>query len=467
MASKWIFVMLVFAVSLFSILSSAHADLSDIKYSINVINGEAAPGDKLEYNVTFRNDGTEPIKLSLNVLFTGVTDITPGSFTLKPSGEEVVHVSLTVKSTQKPGDIFVKLFVFDDKGNQLQPPIYLQGKILPSPRMFENVGISNIVVEPSTLNPANPFRITFVVDNPVKNVTVPLKILADGTTIYEENYFIEEGSNQVSIENVSLPQDMYAGNHTITVELVFSDDVVVSNNINAPVTSYHKCVVEETSKVSIFGKHYEAKVKNVGTEEATCLVSSDLSGVEKLLLGKVTEGYTTEGGKIKWELNMSPFSEATVQYDVNYVPLLIIPFIIVGAIYAAWYFTRKVSISKELVDYKRHPGFMDLKIQVRIRNLTGNVLKHVKIYDPLPAFIKEVRDYGTIPGEVKKKGKEKVVTWEIDSLNPKEERVLSYKVRTSIEVLGSVNFKPAKVEYRDEKGEKKIDYSNILSIEIE
>ena len=469
MVSKKLMVILVFAIAFFGILSTAHADLGNIKYSVNVINDKARPGEKLEYNVTLRNDGTSPIKLSLNVLFTGITEVKPSVFTLDPGAEQLVHVALTVKSDQKPGRILIKLLVFDDAGNSLDPPIYLQGEILESPKLFESVKINKVEVEPKVLDPRNPFSIKFEVYNPIKTVVVPLEVTSDieGFSYRIENQTVSEGTNTITISNLTLPPDAAPGNHTFTVRLLFFGGVVSEGSTVAGVVSYSNCVIDERTDVSLIGKTYTASVKNTGTEEANCVVSSQVTGIEKALVTSITEGYAYEDGQFVWKLNISPGSEVIVKYNISYVPILAIPFIVIAAVAAIWYLTRKVTIKKELVDYKRYPGFMDLKIQLKVRNLTNNELRNVKVSDMLPAFVKEVRDYGTIPGEVKKKGKSKMVVWEIESIKPREERVLSYKIRTSLEVLGNITFAPAKVEFKDINGNKVEEFSNTLSLEVE
>ncbi len=465
---KKVLMVFIFAIALFGILNTAKADLSDIVYGINVINDKARPNERLEYNVTIQNNGLQPISLSLNVLFTGVAEITPSVFTLEPKEEKNVYVALTIKPDQKPGKVLIKLLVFDDKGNSLEPPIFLQGEILESPQPYKAVKISKIIV-PESLDPRKPFSISFDVNNPVKTTTATLEIVGeDGFEIFkEDNYVVEEGINTITIENLTLPSDTAPWNYTLSVKLIFSPDVISEGRIVASVLPYSTCDIKESEKVSLFGKTYSAEVKNSGTETTNCVVTSRISGIEKALMTTVTQGYEFKDGEIRWEITVQPGTEKVVQYQTNYVPLLLIPFAIIIIVGGAWYFTRKVTIKKELVDYKRHPGFMDLKIQLRIKNLSGSELRNVKIYDPLPAFIKEVRDYGTIPGKVTRKAKQRVVLWELEKINPKEERVVSYKVRTSLEVLGKVLFKPAKIEYKDEKGMKQEEASNVLALEIE
>jgi len=451
------------------IVNTANADLSDLLYSVSVINDKARPGENLEYNVTLKNEGSQELPISLNLLFTGYAKITPSSFTLEPGETKVVHVSLTVKPEQKPGKIIVKLLVFSN-GESLDSPIPLQGEILESMAAYSNVKILSVEF-PKEIDLRNPFSFNMTIDNPVKTVNATLEIDADFENDeqiiqHPQTITIPEGTNEITVENISFPLSVSSGNHSITIRIRFAEDIFTQSTIQTNVLGFSECETKEDVNVSIFGKTYKATVVNLGNVATICKVDTKISKIEKLLLVSASEGYKIENNKIKWEVKLEPRTKAVVEFKVNYTPLLIIPFILIAIAIAIWYLTRKIDVKKELVSHKRHPSFLDLKIQIKIRNLTNKELKRVKITEPLPAFVKEVRDYGTVPGRVVKKGKQKVITWEIEKLNPKEERVLSYTIRTSIVVLGNIIFPPTKVEFRDDKMIRE-EASNALTIQIE
>ena len=467
--NKLILISLFALVFLFS-FSSAHAGLDDLIYGVNTINGKAMPGESLEYNITLRNNGASILDLSFNVLTTSEVQINPTLLSLEPGEEKIVNLKLTIKSEQRPGKILINFLVFGGEGGSLEPPIYIQGEILESPKPFAAVRINTVQTEPVQLDPRNPFSVSFQTYNPVVETVTTLEITSDisGFEKYYDGYFnLKAGTHNVIIEDLVLPEDTSPGEHTFTIKLIFSEDVVVSNSIVLEVIPYSACTVEKHESVNLLGKTYSATIHNPGTEPAICTVSVPVSRLEMRLMSSISEDYDFDGNKLVWVVNLDAGKEAVVSYKSSYVPILLVPFAFILIIAGFWYMTRKVSVSKFVSDYKRYHGALELKIQVRVKNLSNTELKHVKIYDPLPVFVKEVKDFGTAHGKMIRHNKEKVVFWDLEHLKPKEERVFSYKARTSLEILGEVVFNPTKVEFTEKNGKKKEESSNALVIDVE
>ncbi len=461
-----IFLSMLFVFAVF--FSSAEAvNSEDILFNTRTLNGSARPGESLEYLLFFTNLGEEEISLSLNTLFPGSHEISPRRFTIEPNERQVIEVIVNLRETERPRNINIRVTFFNDTDGSTLGNINLEGKILEFEEPFERASINYVEVTPSIIDPREDANVEFEVTNPIENITVPVEVSSDieGFETYRTEMEILEGTNKYNIEGLRVPRYTLTGEYSLSVNVIFSELTTIEGESSIEISGFYYCDAEEEEHVSIFGKEYYATVKNTGTQTTECFVSKPITSVERHLIRESTEDYVFEDGQIVWELSLEPGEEKTIELYISFIPLLIIPFIVLGGLVAVWYFTRKVWVKKELVDYKRHAGFMDLKIQLRVKNLTNENMEDVKLYDILPSFIKEVRDYGTVPGKVKKKGSAKVVEWEIDNLKPKEERVFSYKVRTSIEVLGNINFPPAEFEFSDEKGEHK-EKSNVLTIAV-
>jgi hypothetical protein len=109
---------------------------------------------------------------------------------------------------------------------------------------------------------------------------------------------------------------------------------------------------------------------------------------------------------------------------------------------------------------------MDLKMQISIKNMKNKTLKNVVVLEHIPPLIREVKDFGTMKGEIVKIKGKRYIKWVIDELKPKEELFLSYKVRTSLEVIGDLVFDPTEVRYMDNDKEKTVK-SNVLIVSTE
>jgi len=445
------------------LLSNASADLF-VSYKANVFEGK--PGDLLSYNITFYNKNNEDLYINLNFLFAS-PEFTENPVTLEPYEEKTIVMTFVVPYGVKAGLTYQKLLLFDENGVEYDYNVLLPVRILPSelsPSKYAAIEIKNITLTPSEVDPRKSFTLSFVIDNPVNQVASTVKIESELVKL-DKVITVLEGEHEYNFV-FNVPNNTKPGNYPIYIKLNFPD-YILEENYSIPVLSYANCNITSEETSNIFGRTFEATIFNEGNSKTTCTVADKISSLEKNLIDEVTEGYSLKDGEIVWDIELEPKTSAKVYYKINYIPLLAIPFVIIIFGFLFWYFTRRVDVRKELVDYKLYPGYMDLKIQLRVKNLSGKELRNVVVKDKLPAFVKEIRDYGTIPGKVVKRKGNKYVKWEIDVIKPYEERLFSYKFRTSIEILGRINFPPTVVSYKDERGKKKEEYSNILVVEIE
>lgn len=426
---------------------------------------EGKEGDTVSYIVTFQNNGEQSMYISIFL----AADMSPSAFTLDPGKTQDVHIDYTIPYGSDPGTLFIKPILFDKKGVRYNYSVILDATVLPTPGKnykFSSVKLTDLKTEPETINPNEPFDLVFTINNPIATEptgTFTIKSDFDFNEIPVQK--ILNGVHEYRISNLSVPAQT-KGQFNYTLRIIMQDTLLDTNSVfNIP--EFSDCQVTETAKTGIVGRSYSAEIYNEGTGTAACAVSSKLFGLEKYLVKSVSEGYAYEGQNIKWQVSVGPAQTVTVNYSVTYWPIIAIPFVILVIVIAFWYLTRKMEIKKELVDYRRHAGFTDLKLQVHVKNLSNNEMAHVKIYDYLPAFVKEIRDFGTVPGTVTAKDGVKAVKWELDVLKPKEERIFSYKIRTSVVILGKMNFQPTAVEYINAKGEKVQETSNVLSVEVD
>ena len=456
---------LLVAVAFFNAVEAS--DSRELLFNAQTINGTARPGETLEYTIFVTNVGSKPIDVSMNTLFPGTPEITPNRFVIQPRQKQEVYVGITIHETDRPRNVNIKILFFDRDAGSSLGSINLEGRVIEPLEPFKTVTVDYVGIEPSVVDPREEVLIRFRVNNPVETTTVPVIVTSDikGFETYSTMMEISEGINYYEIHDLEIPEETVSGEYTFNIQLKFSELTIAERSLPVELSGYTLCRIEESGETSLFGRFYTASVRNMGTEETVCVVSTPMSSAERILVKEATEGYAFEDGKIIWSVSLESNQKTEVEYYVSFVPLLALPFLILATFGLYWYFTRKMWIKKELIDYKRHSGFMDLKIQLRLKNLTNKELLNVKAFDPIPAFIKEVRDYGTIPGKIKKREGRKVVEWDVGDLKPKEERVFSYKVRTSLEVLGNINFTPAEVEFSDEKG-KGSAKSNVLTIAV-
>jgi hypothetical protein len=457
-------------------VSTANAD--DLSITVKTLQGTARPGDTLSYEITFYNFNDEPTYISTNLLSLRDVNYLPdgvNAFTIPANDFYKMTLNAQVSQTDannygsKTGKTtYHQIMIFDKNGTNLGYTVTVPATIInPNTEpIWSGVSYSNLYTVPAKVDPRQPFSVKFNVNNPIKDVTVNVVAKSSDFQLSPSAVVVPKGANDVEVFGLSLPVGTVPGTYDFTLDLMFPDDTMTVPVV-IDVLSYSDCVIVEKTQTNIFGKTYTAAISVQGNEAKTCTVSTMLFGLERNLAGSVADGYQYQAKNVVWQFSVQPGTEKQVGYSISYLPLILLPFVILVIVGGFWYMTRKVEIVKELVDYRRHPGFMDLKIQLKVKNLSDDEMKDVRVIEPLPVFVKDIRDFGTVPGEISKYHGHKAVEWKLEHLKPKEERIFSYKLRTSIEVLGKMNFLATVIHYTDVNGKKQEESSNGLTVEVE
>ena len=175
------------------------------------------------------------------------------------------------------------------------------------------------------------------------------------------------------------------------------------------------------------------------------------------------------GRYFAWDMTLAPGEKYNVQIKTNYIPLFIILLIaaIIGAV--SWILKSPILIKKTApVIEVREGGISEIKIVLHVKNSGKKSLRDVEILDKIPNiadYIKE-SEMGTIhPIKVlKHESKGTLVKWFIDELDSHEERVITYRMKSRLNILGAFTLPSAMARYKDEKGNKIVVHSNKASV---
>ena len=121
-----------------------------------------------------------------------------------------------------------------------------------------------------------------------------------------------------------------------------------------------------------------------------------------------------------------------------------------------FYFKQKnVKIKKSV--FKVHEprdvqGVTELKILLRVKNRTHKEMYHVRVIDLLPRAIKLDMDFGTLkPVKIEEGSVGMRLLWELDKLDPGDERVFTYKIKTNLPIEGKFTLPAAVAQYYGRK----------------
>lgn len=178
-----------------------------------------------------------------------------------------------------------------------------------------------------------------------------------------------------------------------------------------------------------------------------------------------------EGGKkyYSWDVALEPGASIIIRINESYRPLFTI-ILLVGIVLLCYYTLRSpVVVRKDAKGtLSEDGGISQVKIVLHIKNRTSKRIKELVISDRVPKITDVIKKFkiGSLqPTKIlhhEKKGS--IVKWEIEELEPFEERLITYNIRTKLTVLGAMKLPSAIAKFKDARGREGVTSSNVCLI---
>lgn len=237
---------------------------------------------------------------------------------------------------------------------------------------------------------------------------------------------------------------------------VLKGDRVLVNSIVTPIE-----IIEYSEKGEA-----DIKKRFLKTEKSTIFYSNDkdYSGELKIEISffksllsstKPKAEILKEGDKryFVWDIKLDENNSMTVTIIENYRTLFVVIALLILLVVLYFVYRSPLVIRKESKDVKKKEGgIFSLKVVLHVKNRSSKSIKNIELKEALPDIAELEKDIsiGTLkPTKLlrhEKKGY--IIKWDIDNLEVGEERVLSYKLRARLPVLGDLNLPVTTAKFR-------------------
>ncbi len=196
---------------------------------------------------------------------------------------------------------------------------------------------------------------------------------------------------------------------------------------------------------------YLATLKNNGNEPYEDVYKVESSFFKNIFVTTVPRAQKMKG-QLVWNIDLAPGESELIMYTFNYQPLLIVAIALIIISLAYVIFRSPVILKKTAtVIATKEGGISELKVIVELVNRSRKPIKHIRLIDTIPRIANLVQDYdiGTLKPDkaVKHERKGTLVKWSIESIDPGEERVISYKIKSKLSILGGMTLPSAAVKF--------------------
>ncbi len=236
------------------------------------------------------------------------------------------------------------------------------------------------------------------------------------------------------------------------------------------VLTYYKPVISKTSSFNIFGGSASITVKNEGNvpvnRSAIALGINSFNSLFLVSKSSSNGSAVISNGLIQPSISsLMPGQSITLQYSVSYYPIYLIILIIALAFVIFLYFNRKVVFKKEVIEHKAVDGFIDIKIALRLKNISRKKIYGIELEDEIPPNSLKVAKAGQKEGKITKHGSRMLISWKEEELNPNDEIIVMYEVKSKIGIVGNFELERASVKF-DFNGRSYRKSSNSLVLHI-
>jgi hypothetical protein len=184
--------------------------------------------------------------------------------------------------------------------------------------------------------------------------------------------------------------------------------------------------------------------------------------------------YAVESGSkyLVWDNLVRPRQTTKITITTNYMPLFV--WSIVLLLLCVLYFLLRSPVvimkeTKSLGKGSAEDGISRLKVLLHIKNRTGRVISDIVLIDRVPHIGTVEKEYavGTLqPTSIARHdSKSTIIKWQFESLEPYEERIITYIIDAKLLIIGNMTLSHATIRYKNRRGSISKTNSNGVVVE--
>jgi len=370
-----------------------------------------------------------------------------------------------------PGIYYVQLTIQSDSGEEYteELKIYLKAKdpldYLPAIRVTTDMN--------EKINPKEPQTIKLFLENrnPLNLTDLKIRIESD-IPEFQKEVTVDLGPQSKKTVEFSIIPNPLTQPKQYTLFFVFENKgeavKVVEQKIE--ILSLLPPFQVTPHEESVYLKKIRTlEVRNTGNVRNTQVVKDPISLWMLPIIRSEGKSDVIDGQRyLTWEVALSPGEAVNIPVTINYriFVYVLIALILFGVFY--WYVQSPLSLQKAALTSRGDEGTLsEIKITLELRNHTSKPVRNVTITDLVPSIanIDKSLELGTLKPQETKQAKNGIkVVWHLAELDAHEQRLITYKIKAKLNILGTFSLPRAEVDFDRKKGQHRKAYSNIFRL---
>jgi hypothetical protein len=260
------------------------------------------------------------------------------------------------------------------------------------------------------------------------------------------------------------------GDKDITIQLLYQGTVIAQVAKNYKVKEYTEVKERVTTNAFFFKTTKDVALYNDGNVQNTAIVRVPTSLIKNLFVNSdIPYEMTTYDGQrvLVWSIPLDPEETTAFTYTENYRILILLVLLAIASGIAYFLLRSPIVGLKEAVAIAHGGGVSDIKVRLFVRNRSAKLIQGIQVTDRVPSLadvIKTESPGSIAPTKIAVSDKQgTLLRWELEVLEPFEERILTYQVKSKLKIIGRMHLPNAKIRYTV-GGKERAVYSNTIEL---
>ncbi len=264
---------------------------------------------------------------------------------------------------------------------------------------------------------------------------------------------------------LDIPLNTPAKHYDFTLSVYKNNEFMNSYTQTFSILENPSIKTEVIPEQKFLGTRYTVTLTNVGNTLGNADYRITVPSWQRFFIeGKSKPAITVlnKNAEASWPYSLPAGASITFVYTISFMPLLALLIAILLLLYVGfWYLGQGLMISKELVHGERA-----LKVKLNVKNNSTKPQRNIIVEDSIPTPLTLVREFATLhPTAIKKSDGAVKLLWKFDVIWPHEEKVLTYNLKSSLAISGTVLLPAAKIRKKGDVGETpKVYISNRVAV---
>lgn len=460
------------------ILVLAAKQSSAFTYSVEVLNNTITLFEEAQFKLTIENTGDYEDFFTISTSDVNwVMTAKPESGIIAPGESMDFIINLKPKPNLNEGrTYFIPVTIKSTKTRTYYEDIKNFAIYIISPDMKGAVYAATVtptLVIDKEIDPRQKVSVMIRLWNRNPRNLSELRVVIDGE-VFQKEYTtnllpLEDKMNQILFE---INPKTEPGTKQLTLSIYFQGERIAESASEYEVKGYADLKESQSLKKFLFRTEQGFIITNNGNDVGIAEKKFRMNIFERMFTKFTPEASKQKesDGKTYYVIKKELKPEQTIEIRVvtNYRPLVIIILVIIAGIIMYYLLRSPLIITKSAEPLgKTSDGLSEIKVSIYLKNRSRKQLTNLKLVDMVPhiAEIERKTRLGSMePVHIGKSGKGTIAKWELNTLEPYEERIITYRLKSKLTLVGGINLPSAKARFETHKGKERVTYSNSINL---